>query len=156
MNYEVRNTRPQDLSWLAANMRISDKEEIAAQSGSTPAGAMLYGRTSCDYHKTALVDGVPLLVFGASKSPSDPGVGIVWMLATDYLESPKCRRLLAKHSRQWVEDMQSLFSVLTNRTDKRNTAHHRWLSWCGFVFINEIPVGPCGAPFLEFVRIQHV
>ncbi len=152
MNYEVRNTQPQDLSWMAMNMRVSDKEEIAAQSGSTPAQSMLYGRLLSSYMKTALVDGVPLLVFGVTGS-KDPNIGTVWMLATDYLESPKCRRLLARHSRQWVADMQAMFPILTNKTDKRNTSHHRWLSWCGFVFINETPMGPCRAPFLEFVRI---
>ena len=154
MQYDVRDTEPQDLIWMMAHMRRSDQDEVAAMSGSTAGEAMFYGRASCQYMKTALVEGIPLLVFGVSPAHHNPEVGIVWMLATDYIEDPRCRLLLARHSRKWVQDMQSRYTVLTNMTDKRNKAHHRWLQWCGFVFINEIPWGPANAPFLEFVRIN--
>ena len=154
MEYTVRDTQPQDLIWISQNMRASDRDEVSAMSGRTPGESMLIGRSYCRYMKTALVSGIPLLVFGVSPAVHDKSIGIVWMLATDYLENPKCRRLLARHSRTWVDEMQSMYRVLTNKTDKRNKAHHRWLRWCGFTFINETPVGPCGAPFLEFVRIS--
>ena len=156
MDYEVRNTRLSDLLWLSSFMRDQDRDEVAAASGLTSSAAMIRGHAASAYMKTGLVDGVPVLVFGVAPDPQDCRVGIVWMLATDYLQAPKCKRLLLRHSRDWVARMQDMFPVLANKTDRRNKPHHRWLKWCGFTFINEIHLGPCRAPFLQFVRIKDV
>lgn len=160
----VRDAEINDVYSIASQMRECDRNEIAAASGVTPEAALFMGMGGSYQHslpkhhmaKTGLVSGIPILMFGVTPSHDDSSIGIVWMLATDHLEEPTCRRILARHSRGWVEEMQAGYRMLTNRTDKRNKAHHRWLKWCGFTFINEVPVGPCRAPFLEFVRIKHV
>lgn len=150
--YEVRNSLPSDIIWLADNMRISDVEEIAAQSGCSPLEALMRCKVDSPYCKTATWHGVPVLIFGVAPS-EDPMVGIPWMLASDLLINKQCRFLLARHSREWVADMQSLYPILANITDCRNKAHHQWLTWCGFTFIRQFNHGPVGAAFYEFVRI---
>lgn len=152
METQVRDTLPSDLVWCADNMRQSDREEIAAQSGSAPLDALIRCKVLSPYCKTATVGGVPFLMFGVA--PSDtPEVGVPWMLATDLLQNKTARYALARQSRQWVDDMQSQFPILANITDVRNKAHHQWLTWCGFKFIRKFNHGPSGAPFYEFVRI---
>ena len=151
--YTVRDAEPQDLVWIADHMRQSDKDEIAAQSGASAHTAMFMGKLFSPYMKVACLGEVPVIIFGVC--PTDnPLIGKVWMLATDILQNPRCRKLLARHSREWVDVMQALYPALTNITDARNTVHHRWLKWCGFKFIQRFNHGPIGAPFIEFVRIQ--
>lgn len=152
MTYKVRDALPQDLLWFSQNMRKCDRDEIAAAGGHTPSAAMMYAH---GYVKTALVDNLPLLIFGVAPSPT-PEAGLVWMLASDYLEAPRPRRLLARHSREWVEDMQQNYDLLFNIADARNTAHHKWLKFCGFKFIRKFNHGPCNAPFYEFARMNNV
>lgn len=149
MTYQVRDALPQDLLWFSENMRQADQEEIAAASGVTPAGAMLAAN---GYTKVALVDDLPLLIFGVAPSHVS-NAGIVWMLATDYLQSPRARRHLARYSRDWVADMQSQYPLIFNIADARNEAHHKWLRFCGFKFIRKFNHGPCNAAFYEFARI---
>ena len=151
--YSVWDARPQDLVYIADHMRKSDADEIAATSGVSPHQAMMFGAFFSPYIKVAGLEGEAGLIFGVCPT-EDEKVGKVWMLSTDILQNTKARLLLARHSREWVEDMQSLYPVLTNITDARNTVHHRWLSWCGFVFVQELKHGPVGAPFYEFVRIR--
>lgn len=149
MSYQVRDATPADLLWLANNMREVDRQEILASNGAMPAQAMMYG----GYLKAACLDNVPALVFGVVPSP-DPRIGIVWMLATDLLSHPKARRYLARHSREWVEEMNSRFPLLTNMADARNEVHLKWLKFCGFKFIRKFNHGPCNVPFIEFARIR--
>lgn len=156
MDHIVRDTTTADLMWLAAFMREEDKKEVAAASGLTPAQTMIHGGQHSPFLKTVLVDDIPMLVFGVASHPSDKLVGTVWMLATDYLMAPRCRRVLRHHSRPWINKLQDDYPILTNIADKRNKAHLRWLKWCGFTFINEVYLGPSRAPFLEFVRIKNV
>lgn len=152
--YTVRDARPQDLVWLSDHMRKSDAAEIAATSGVSPASAMALGQAYSSYMKVACLGEIPVLVFGVS--PTDnPLVGKVWMLATDILQNPRARKLIARYSMNWVREMQDIYPVLTNITDARNTVHHRWLKWCGFRFIQKLDHGPVGAAFYEFVRIRN-
>lgn len=156
MDYEVRDTNAADLLWLATYMRQADKDEVAAASGFTSSQTMLLGMYNSPFMKTGLVDGVPVIIFGAAPHADDDRIGVPWMLATDMLTAPKCKRIMLRHSRKWIEEVQKLYPVLANITDKRNKAHHRWIQWCGFTFINEVYRGPCNAPFLQFVRIRNV
>mgnify|MGYP001215745640 FL=1 len=152
--YTVRDAKPQDLVWISDHMRASDAAEIAATSGVSPASAMAIGKAYSPYLKVACLGEIPVLVFGVCPT-GNPMVGKVWMLATNILQNPRARKLLARYSRNWVEDMQSIYPVLTNITDARNTIHHKWLKWCGFRFIQKLEHGPVGAAFFEFVRIRN-
>ena len=156
MSIAVKDTQLADFLWVANNLRQADREEVAAVSGRTPMQSLSYAWEFCPYMKTGFVDEVPFLIFGVGPAPRQKDTGLVWMLATNYLAAPKCRRALARHSRKWVEDMQSLYPRLTNKTDLRNTAHHRWLKWCGFSFTGIEAVGPTNAPFITFERLQCV
>lgn len=159
MDHEVRDARSEDLMHIAKHMRMCDRKEIAAVSGCTPLEALKLGmdvepNSPSQFVKAVIVQGVPLLAFGVRPSAADERIGIVWMLATDFLDDPKCKRILARNSRKWVADIQAHYELLANQADKRNASHHRWLKWCGFTFINEVAVGPLGVPFLEFVRMK--
>lgn len=152
METQVRDTLPSDIIWCADNMRMSDREEIAAQSGCAPLEALMKCKVDSPYCKTATMGGVPFLMFGVAPSAA-PEVGVPWMLATDLLMNKTVRFAFARNSREWVNEMQSLYPILANITDARNTAHHQWLTWCGFKFIRKFNHGPAGASFYEFVRI---
>ena len=83
---------------------------------------------------------------------SKPRVGAVWMLCSPKIL--KYRRRFAKESRQWIEAMHQRYDLLWNVVDERNAVHIRWLTWCGFTFINRHEtLGVAQVPFLEFVRV---
>lgn len=153
MSYEIRDLTHNDLPYFEQHMRDADRKECLAASGSTPTEA-LSKAVGDDYAKVALVKGKLLMAFGVS--PVSQYVGGVWALCTDTVDTdPTAAFLLARHSRKWVEDMQSIYPILWNFCDARNTLHHRFLTFQGFKFINKQNIGINGEAFYEIVRIQE-
>lgn len=149
----ARQATLEDAVYVGTNLRESDRLEVLASCGSSPLEAVVTSfKTSLK--SWCVVDaGRPVFIFGLALWPDDTNVGIPWMLATDHIE--KCPRAYSRKGLEFVNEMQSMFPVLTNCTDERNTKIRRWLGWMGFKelqVIHEYGVGK--KPFVQFVRYR--
>lgn len=151
----VRFSTPEDVAYLAPRLRKEDLEEIMAAGATSAEESLLDGLASPDACLTGVDEaGRPMLMFGTSPHPTDPMVGLVWLLASD--EVLKHRTDFLRKSRQFMAIFNAKYPILMNFTDCRNTVHHRWLRWCGFHFINTVRgIGPGNHPFYEVVRVRN-
>lgn len=138
---------------IAANARDADVAELWASSRSDPLAAMLRGMESTVHPFTALYEGEPACMFGASPFSILGGMGAAWMIGSRVLESRGAQKYLLRLSVPVVDFMQDQFpNLLYNFVDQRNTSAIRWLRWLGFQFSDPIPYGVDGLPFLPFYR----
>lgn len=136
---------------IAAAARPADVAELWAQSRATPADCMTLGLAFGARAYTALLDGEPVAMFGVSAGDA-PGEGCPWMVGTTALATLRARKDVLRISRAAIAEFQSLFPVLRNAVDARNTTAIAWLRWLGFTVGTPEPIGVGGAPFCHFVR----
>ena len=153
----VREATWADLPILSADLRAADIAEIKAFSGNTPEGAIAGALNTLDSGGRALVaclpNGIPAAIFGVAPSVK-PGVGIVWMVATNQFQS--LSRQFLREGREALMDLCEGYRLIFNFTDARNSVHHRWIKWMGFTIIKRHEaLGHAGLPFLEFVKIME-
>ncbi len=146
MEAHVRSALRDDVPLLARRLRAVDLHEIAVLSGRTPEAALQRAfETTSQAWSIVDAEGVPFAMFGVATY--SPGVGSVWLLATDDFTRAEHRRPFARHCRAWVEAMQADYPILFNFISRENALSIRWLKWCGFEF------APTAHPdFLIFTR----
>ena len=140
-----------DVDFLAGRLREEDVREVETASGDSAGVAILRG------HSLSLGgafvglghDGRPFCVFGVV--PMEDGFGNVWMLATPEMERNKT--VFLRTCQNVLSGWQTLFRLLGNAVDSRNTLHIKWLRWCGFTFLRAVPVGKDNVLFYEFVKL---
>lgn len=144
---------PAHVGEIAVRARQQDIAELWALSRTTPAEALTRGLATTVDATTALLDGRPVAMFGASPYSILGGMGTPWMIGTTDLRSWSAQKELLRVAAPAVERMQERFpSLLFNAVDARNRAAQRWLRWLGFQFLEPLPVGPDGLPFIPFWR----
>lgn len=148
---DVRPARLEDVAYLAPRLRSADIAELKAALGLPPEPAL---RAAVENPSITALVGLgasdePVVIFGSS--PAGPGVGLVWMLATEDLL--KYRLPFLRRSRRWVETLHEQYPVLTNWVDARNELHIRWLGWLGFQFLRLEPFGVESRPFYEIIKV---
>lgn len=132
-------------------MRPEDRRECEAQTG-LPPEFFLPGCIGRPFVKTWTADGKPVAMGGVDGSI--PLVGYVWLTSTTDIYKHKIKFL--RDSKHALALAHQQFPILTNMTDARNTLHHHWLRWMGFVFTQKIDRwGAAGIPFYEFARYQN-
>lgn len=150
-DYNVRPATVEDCQHLAPRLRREDIEEVRAASGLEPLVALTLGLRLGE----CLVmecKGERFGLFGVCPTQT-PGVGLVWMLATDSIHTHRTRFI--RECRKWVKHLHTNYPVLWNYVDARNELHIRWLHWLGFEFIKLHPEhGVEKRPFIEFVHVQ--
>jgi hypothetical protein len=150
-----RSARFSDAVALAPRLRFADAREIATMWGlGAKAGLM-----ACLLHSDrafAVVDGHDELVALWGVTDADIQAlraGVPWLLGCDRVFAE--RRALVSLSRHWLELLLVEYDVLTNVTDEANTAHRRWLAWCGFQELRRHDRHGAGArPCVEFFRVN--
>jgi hypothetical protein len=148
-------TTDEHAQFIASNCRQADREEFAAGSGEDPLTVIRYGMRVSVVLFTALVDGEPVCIFGASPASMAYGIGCPWMVATPRME--RYAKTVVRVSGPILEEMHKVFPHLVNFVDNRNEKAHRWLEWMGFQFYPPRPHGVAGLPFMMFERkVQHV
>jgi|HigsolmetaAR202D_1030399.scaffolds.fasta_scaffold14958_2 Protein of unknown function (DUF2833). len=153
MFIEARPSRLEDVHRMAPRLRREDLEELQASGCESAHEALLDGLMSPDGCTTVVTgDGEPALMFGTVPHPLDDMVGCIWMLGTDEIEKNRVQFL--RRSKEFIDRFHDKYPVLMNYTYYRNTVHHRWLRWCGFMFINKVST-PGGHDFYEFVRVRN-
>lgn len=155
MKIELRPSTHEDARALAPRLRKDDLNELLAAGYPNAEASLMDGVNSPDGCTTVDVEGLgPVLMFGVGPHPYDSLVGGVWLLGSD--DIARIRFPFLRQCRGVIEGFHEKYPVLMNYTDHRNALHHRWLKWCGFVFINTVPGnGPGNLPFYEFVRVRN-
>lgn len=140
-------------SVIAMTPRAADVAELWACSRSNPLDAMIRGMERTVEPFTALYEGRPACMFGASPFSIMGGMGAAWMIGSTVLNEHGAQKDLLRLSEPVVEYMQEQFpNLLYNFVDQRNVAAIRWLRWLGFQFSDPIAYGVDGLPFLPFYR----
>jgi hypothetical protein len=112
-------------------MREIDKLEAAA-FGHTPKSALRHGMAHSVLPQTALVDGVPVAMFGVVAVNLIEGHGRPWLLGTDALVQhglPLC-----VGARRYLKAQSAVFRLLDNWIAEDNLVARLWLSRLGFSF----------------------
>lgn len=137
---------------IAANPRPADVRELWTSSRTRLVDALLHGMERSTAPLTAMHDGEPVAMLGVVPFSILSGIGVVWMLGSERLDTLSCQRDLLRTSRPQVEIWKEQFpALLYNFVDERNTQAIRWLKWLGFQFLPPIPYGPDKAPFIPFM-----
>lgn len=140
-----RAATPEDARYIGAHLRVSDSLEVSAL-GAVPEYAVLQSFRDSDIAWTALVDGVPVIMFGAGGNVfSDRG--FVWALGTD--ECTKHPREMLVFGREKLKEMLGIYPILENYCDARYIRALRWLKKIGFSVSDPVKWGKNGELFCK-------
>lgn len=149
----IRDATPEDVEFLSSRLREADINEVRASGGEDPLTALRRGLAHSQVCKVGLSpsSGNPGFIWGVV--PMSLMTGGVWAVGTDDLDKHKMTFL--RRCSEPLQELQSLYPVLYNFVDARNSLHITWLKWMGFRIIKEHPRwGYEQRPFYEFVRID--
>lgn len=150
MTLQYRPPTPEDIAYVAANMRDADVLEVAASHGHTPLQALTTSIHESDMAFCAVVDGTPICIFGFA-CDEDEERAAVWLLGTD--DILKHRRLFLRESRRIVGEWAKCFGQMFNWVDRENAVALRWLSWLGFEHVLVKSHGVANQPFVFVSRV---
>ncbi len=143
----IVTTEPKHIRELAGNLRVQDREEIAA-FGMTPHKALWRSYRQAMMSRTALVDGEVAAVWGVSGCAFGK-MGRVWLLTGP--ASERVKTAFVREGRAEVLEMLAVWSQLVGYVDARYHRAIRLLEVLGFIVGCEFPFGPLRAPFRQFV-----
>jgi hypothetical protein len=129
-------------------MRQADRDEIAAASGRSPGAALAFSLRKSSLAYTAMIDGVPEVMFGVGDINVLTRVGAPWLLGTDAVTTHYVAFL--RLSKGWAQQLLARYRVLMNAVDDRNVVSKRWLQWLGFTLGEPAPLGEQRLPFRVF------
>lgn len=126
---EIAPARLTHVGPIANRMREIDQLECRI-FGHSPRNALRNGLMASSIAWTALVDGRPEAMFGASTISMLEGTGQPWMLMTD--EAVKHKVALLRLGRIYTEAVNRHYVQLENWVHVDNVVAIRWLSRLGF------------------------
>ena len=121
--------RTAHVNTIAQRLREIDVLECAAM-GHTPKGALRTGLLGSTIAWTALIDGKPEAMFGATPLNFIEGKGRPWLLMTD--EAGKQHRALFRLGQIYTEAIHRQYPVLENWVHAENARTIRWLARLGY------------------------
>lgn len=139
---EIRRATEEDILYIAANLRESDRREIWASHRRRPEELP----ESCrDVEVWAALADTPVCIFGCNAEES---CGVPWLLATDEVLNHRVQFLrISRHiCREWLRKHK----VLTNFVHAENELCILWLNWLGFEFPETAELN--GEKFLRFEK----
>lgn len=144
---------PDDLDYVARNLRAEDELEIRTSTGMTDmVGAMsISAKLSREvYAVFPILDDVqakPVAIFGVTDDPRNEGVGVCWLLSTPMLMVNS--RDVLKQAPTWLHGWinRRYPKGLHNVLDQRNKRHVEWCKRSGFRFLGVRMLN--GFPFLH-------
>lgn len=145
---EIVPAQAEHIIALAPRLRPADVAELWAGSRSEPEDALIRAVRISTEGWAGVVDGETICLFGVAPLSVLGGRGSPWMLGTDGVDRHALTFL--RRCRAVVAGWRSVYPVLENVVDERNTAAHRWLRWLGFTLGDPRPHGPDEMPFRPF------
>lgn len=144
---EIVPARPSHIGPIATRLRDIDRLECAV-FGHSPKVALRRGLQASALAWTAIIDGRPEAMFGASTISLIYSTGCPWMLMTDV--AVKQHQALVRLGHIYTAAMHRHYDVLQNYIHADNVKSIRWLSRLGYA------IGPVdvfnGQPMRPFVR----
>jgi hypothetical protein len=137
---------------MAPHLRYADKVEIWASSGMEPLEALLESIKVSDEDMcwVALLNGLPVAMFGANQLTEDNEVGGIWLLATPGIYESK--KDFMRRCKEYLAKMHERYTYLTNFIDARNKVTLAWLPRLGFKPCGQDDnYGQAGIPFIQYV-----
>ena len=156
MNVEIVPATIEHAVLLAPNLRDSDVRELMASAGHAPLEALIKSvRVSDgDMAWTALVDGVPAVMWGVAPHSNTASIGVVWLLASDLIYQIK--KTFLKECPKYITLMHMRYKMMLNYVDIRHTASLIWLDQLGFFVADFQPSYGAGkTPFLLFMSQRN-
>lgn len=147
MEIVIRPAVLTDAEYIAANLRLGDRREIA-KSGLDCRSAVLASFSGSDDCFTADIDGVPAMIFGVESRIFEEGA-TVWALGTDACSGVPLQ--MVKVGRKIIKTFLTKYSYLENYTDADYEQSHRWLRSLGFSLGEPEPHGGQGALFRKLI-----
>tara|TARA_R100001460_G_scaffold107919_1_gene157583 strand:- start:617 stop:1081 length:465 start_codon:yes stop_codon:yes gene_type:complete len=146
----IKESKKDDIDYIASNMRKADRDEVWASDRCTPLEALTisYGMSKPCF--TGMDGQTPVAMFGVV--PLLENIGSIWLLGTDVISDSKPISFL-RWSKKFFPTLTKSYDMVCNRVDGRNKVHIKWIKWLGFTFINEVNHGPDQLPFYEFARL---
>lgn len=155
MRGHVRPGNPMEADQLAPRLRQADLAEIRATVGGeiSPLQALQHSADWAWDLRSWIIDG-ELAAMGGVRELK-PGVGLCWLVGSDATFTTG-KWPFARLSRGEMDRWNRLWPLLTGQVWAANTAHVRWMTWCGFTLFPPAPFGPAGELFHRFERRAHV
>ena len=154
MSVKTRDVQDGDLEHIVNRMRLADRAELLANH-KDPLEALRMSVEASLWARVLVTEKTEqvLCVFGLGELEGT--LGIPWMIGTVDIKDHRKDFMRASHS--VVETMADGYARLTNLTDARNKAAHKWLRKLGFTIITHPPLASKqGFPFYMFYKDQDV
>jgi hypothetical protein len=138
---------------IALNMREIDQLECRI-FGHSPKEALRAGLLASTIAWTAIIDGRPEAMFGASTVSMLDSIGKPWLLMTD--EAVRHHKALVRFGRIYTAAIQRHYMQLENWVHVDNVVAIRWLSRLGFA-VGGVDVirGHPMRPFIRCATLLH-
>lgn len=143
-----------DVRAVAAAARQQDRAEVFAASGRAIEDVLPEGFDKAAMSWAMRVNDDICGVAGVCPAPSNPRIGIVWMIGTSALV--RHQRAFLRVCRSYADEMMGEFSMLTNMVHAENTVSIRWLGKLGFTISPKQVWGAKGEEFHLFWRMSDV
>lgn len=131
-------------------MRQADRDEFWALCRASSGLCMRRGLAISAACYTGFVDDAPACMFGVSPLSILSGIGVPWLVGTNKLRRWSAQKALLSEAEPVVQHFLTLFPLLVNVVDERNTSARRWLARLGFDFGDPSPMGPDNLLFRPF------
>ena len=151
----VRPATPEDIDFVARNMREADRQEVLASVGIEPTlvlpaylneGREVYAAGLCLDNRAEVLFGFDP-IFGVERA------AVIWLLSTPRIYAHPVEFVM--RSKAIFEEAHQRFDLLTNFIDARNTRHIQWLKHLGFTMLRRVDkFGFAGLPFIEFASYR--
>lgn len=144
----IRRPTVEDLEFIIANIREEDRQEVADFDGDTIADVLEPTPDMFEHSWVWEYKGQVHAVFGVNPIEGHEGVGVIWMLATKFINEHLSAFISS--SRLAVNMVVKNYKYVYNYVSVKNKKSIRWLKWVGFDMRDAEPIGVNGAMFNRF------
>ncbi len=152
--HKIIPATPEHVDHICARIRKPDLDELWATCMQKPITALQSGLKHSEVAMTAVVDDVPICVWGVVRESIMLNVGTPWMVGSRDLDKEAVRFI--RYCRDPVMKLFDNYDILENYVDSRNTRSIRWLKWLGFTIDDPKPYGVFNLPFHRFWMTREV
>lgn len=139
---------------VTGRLRKADCEEVLAATGRDPDEMLRVCWNNSLYRWAIIWDREAIGLFGVHPFSLTGFNAVPWMLGTDRMEEIKLS--IVRHSKSLLDQVLTLYPILSNWVDVRNEMSIKWLKWLGFTLSDEpMPYGPKSMPFYYFKKIRE-